>query len=332
MIDPFRTPLRKGAAGEPLGRSGGVFYVRAVGAGPGGLWTFSYEGGKTLTAKTALPLVPGVFYKGVFIQKSGGLEFVPQGKFSGEGSPVFAAPSRPLLAGTPEFARFILTRAFFHAGVPLPQGGAYEEILRFVTRRAGREVLARSALAARCEAKGLCLAAEAYESLYAVFEGCSGGGRENGGGKEKKDKAEEAPVSEAPAGETEGGEGDLLLLFNHLCEGEETWTVYPYRCMADGLPYTGSLRVLYSRGEKTAKKHVLFVRAEEDAWHFAWDAGRRLKIYYTGGLDRQNLLPGAWKRKFGKLGLYSDDIIYNGENFDGFSGETEEERGIDRMV
>ncbi|MCL1817780.1 MAG: hypothetical protein FWG35_02535 [Spirochaetaceae bacterium] len=315
------------AAGPPVGGSGGFFHVRAVAQKANGEWILS-SGGKTFNAKTQQPLVPGASYTGVFRRKGASLEFIPRAAARGSLPP--AAAARLPQPGTAEFARFLLGRAFFQAGLPLPQGSALRETLAFVTKANRREVLSRSALAARCAARGLELSADAAESLYAVLEG-SGGGRENGGqgkGSRDREEREDSPAVEGAPAENPGG--DLLLLFNHIPEGEETWVVYPYRCVAEESLYAGSLRVLYGVTDKTARKYVLFVRSGEDAWHFAWNPDHgRLKIYYTGGLDTKNLLPGAWKRKFRKLGLFSDDIVYNGENFDGFCGEAEEPPEID---
>ncbi|MDR1931801.1 MAG: hypothetical protein LBQ57_03150 [Spirochaetales bacterium] len=350
MIDSSRSAQPVKTAGQHSS-SGGFFHVRAVAQAPGGLWTLEY-GGKTVSVKTAAVLTPGAFYKGVFIQKNGRLEFILRAEggsaLSGRlpppaGSPMPPAPLFPE-PGSREYSRFILARTFFHAGRELPQGVAFGEMLRFVHTQDKREVLTRSALALRCEAKGLTLNADDYEILYALVEGYSGGGDSGGGQNRRGTRDENAPSggedeeSAAPV-DAGGREGLLLQLYNHLCETEAAWVIYPYRCTVEGRACAGSLRVLYGpegpAAYKTAKKHVLAVHSGGDAWYFTWKAQKQeagLKIYYTGTLDRKNLLPAVWVRKFRKLGVFCDDIVYNGECFDGFAETPEDLQRINEMA
>ncbi|MDR1316057.1 MAG: hypothetical protein LBK13_04205 [Spirochaetales bacterium] len=346
MIDPSRTSSLSKAAGQHIS-PGGLFHIRAIAEGRDGFWMIEY-GGKTWSVRTSAALKPGLSYTGVFIQKKGFMEFLPRAeKFFPAGKTLPPSGfSRLGEAGTREYSRFILSTVFFREGLSLPRGAALEELLRFVHRKDRRELISRSALAARCEAKGLSLRAEDYETLYAVFEGYSGGGeerRENGkrnGGKAPQEKALSATAS---AGEEDRG-GVLLQLFNSMKGGAETWVVYPYRCTVEDAAYRGSLRVLYDPEEKTAKKYVLAVRGTEGQWHFTWNPPQSaLKIYFlpfsVDGLpadSRKPFNPGnfsrAWIRKFRKYGLYSDDTIYTGENFDGFSEELQPGEPVNEMA
>jgi hypothetical protein len=338
MIDASRASLRAQAAGR-RDSPGGFFHIRAVAALGDGFWTVEY-GGKTQTVKTAAAFQPGFSYTGVLIQRKGFVEFLPRAKGFFPGGETGAQPrlSRLPEAGTREYSRFILSTVFSRAGLPLPQGAAFEEILRFVHRENRRDVLSRSALALRCEAKGLSFSADDYETLYAVFEGYSGGGEERRKQDNKNSAGEDSRKDALPAvsasGAEDGREGVLLRLFNHIKSGEEAWVVYPYRCTVENIPYSGSLRVLYSAEKKTAKKYVLAVQGKEGQWHFAWNPPKSaLKIYFLPSGDAQEQsnswnFSRAWIRKFRKHGLYSDDIIYGGENFDGFSEEVKPGRPI----
>jgi hypothetical protein len=338
MIDSSHASVRVQAAGQH-GSPGGFFHVKAIARLPGGFWRVEYAG-KTSIVKTSAALRPGLSYTGVFIPKKGFVEFLPRAEALFPGAK--AAPSPLPETGTREYSRFILSTVFARAGVALPRGSALEEILRFVHRENKREVLSRSALALRCVDKGLSLASDDYEALHAVFEG---GGQGGGGERHKHGKNSPGqaapPAAPAPGGEDDRG-GVLLQLFNHIKSGEEAWVVYPYRCTVEDLPYSGSLRVLYSAGEKSAKKYVLAVRGKEGQWHFAWNPPPKaaLKIYFSPSvlsgaaptrLDSRNF-SRAWIRKFRKHGLYSDDIIYTGENFDGFSEELPPGRLVDEMA
>jgi hypothetical protein len=351
MIDPSRSSLLSRAAGQHSS-PGGLFHIRAIAKGRDGLWMVEY-GGKTWNVKTSADLKPGLSYTGVFIQKKGFMEFLPRaGNFPPGGkTPTLLGFSRQGEAGTREYSRFILSTVFFRAGLSLPRGAALDELLRFVHRKDRRELISRSALAARCEAKGLSLRAEDYETLYAVFEGYSGGGEErrengkrNGEKAPEKDPKEKALSAAAASGTGEDRGGVLLQLFNSMKSGEETWVVYPYRCTVADAAYQGSLRVLYASEEKAAKKYVLAVQGTEGQWHFTWNPPRSaLKIYFLpfsvdgppSGL-REPFNPGkfsrGWIRKFHKYGLYSDDTIYTGENFDGFSEELKPGEPVDEMA
>ncbi|MDR1626446.1 MAG: hypothetical protein LBT33_07880 [Spirochaetia bacterium] len=350
MIDPSHASVRVQAAGQH-GSPGGFFHVRAIAALPGGFWTVEY-GGATRAVRTAAALQPGFSYTGVFVQKKGFVEFLPRPGAFAPDRQTGALPSRLPEAGTREYSRFVLSLVFSRAGVPLPQGPALEEILRFVHRESRREVVSRSALALRCEAKGLSLPADDYETLHAVFEGYSGGGGEGGGDRRQKqggsgpegDDRDAAPPAAPASGGEEGREGVLLRLFNHTKSGDEAWVVYPYRCTVGDLAYSGSLRVLYSAEGKNAKKYVLAVRGKDGQWHFAWNPPKSaLKIYFSPSPGASPLCgPAArpeprgffraWARKFRKHGLYSDDIIYTGENFDGFSEELKPGGPVDEMA
>ncbi|MDR3199880.1 MAG: hypothetical protein LBT68_00345 [Spirochaetales bacterium] len=354
MIDSSRPALSHSKAAGQHSSSGGFFHVRAVAKTPDGTWTLEY-GGKTVSVRTAAALTPGAFYKGVFVQKNGYLEFIPRFESAAVASgasaparrhpPAGTIPQRHILnpepqPGTRDYSLSILTRAFFHAGRNLPQGSALNEVLTFVHKADKRDVLTRSALAVRCEEKGLSLNADDYETLYAVAEGYSGGGDHGSGGGRRQTQDENSSQNggneeavTASSGDSGGKEGLLLQLFNHLRETDEAWVIYPYRCTMDGQPYAGSLRVLYSLDvPPAAKKHVLAVRSGGGAWHFVWEASGNLKIYYAGSLDRNNLLPAAWVRKFRKLGVYCDDTIYNGDNFDGFDDAPDDLRRINEMA
>jgi hypothetical protein len=158
-----------------------------------------------------------------------------------------------------------------------------------------------------------------------VCEGYSGGGQDGGQRREN-----------GKQGEQESGEEELLQLFNHFRAEDEAWVVYPYRCTVEDSSYAGSLRILYSAGEKTAKKYVLAVRGREGQWHFAWNPPKTaLKIYFsafTPDSAPPDIVPREWIRKFRKHGLYSDDIIYTGEKFDGFCEEPEAPRPVNEIA
>jgi hypothetical protein len=359
MIDPSRNIPP--AAGQSKREGSGLFQVRAVGRDEEGFWVLE-RNGQIFKVKTSAALTPGAFYKGFFLRKKDYIEFMLRRESPGESAVRLPQSLRSMPEpGSAEYSRLVLSRAFLRGGLNLPQGAALENMLKFAAAGLRREVLTRSALAVRCEGRGLSLDAEDYERLYAVLEGYDGDGG-NGSGERRrkkedqetrKDSGGENPLEPAAPGGTGGEKDSLLQLFNHLAEGPRTWIFYPYRCTLEDESYRGSLRVLYAFPENSEEKYVLSVRplggrgektcppetacpgGGEERWYFAWNkpgSSGGLKIYYTGGGDKKNLLPGAWIRKFRKLGLFCDDSIYNGKIFDGFDEISEEAAGIDETV
>jgi hypothetical protein len=208
-----------------------------------------------------------------------------------------------------------------------------------------------------CEVKGIRLTEDGYEKIYALAEGFSGEG--SGGGSGGSPNGEDSGGGKDPAfGETRGENGKspasaqdsafppsepssqdsssetLLQLFNHIAPRSENWVIYPYRCSVDTETYAGSLKALYTSAGK-AQNYVLSVRSrrrQDEVWRFTWKNRGKLKVYYTGNLSTANELFPKWARKFRKLGLFSDDTIYNGEFFDGFGDFPDEENSVNEMA
>ena len=121
-----------------------------------------------------------------------------------------------------------------------------------------------------------------------------------------------------------------LQLFNHLVISDETWVISPYRFFTGKGTYHGLIKVLLDTKGQRVKRLVLDVKTGESIVSFLLQQSRkkmRMSVFCSdSGL---NVL---LTKKISDLvsilqnhGVECDDIIYNEEEFDGFSAPWERE-------
>jgi hypothetical protein len=306
--------------------------IRVLRRGNGDAWRV-LAGGREITVKFNGTLAPGALLRGFFVPRGGRTEFVLLRDAAG----LQGTRGRLIETHTvppADLARSALLRTFLHASFPLPGPEKLGKLLRLAEKPSASETVKRSALAARCEMKGLSLPEEDFDLLYGLVEGFfrDGGGGRGDKGKEKHQETsdpEKLPVHAVDE------ENSPLPFFNHVAEGERTWIVIPYACAMEGEEYAGSLRLLYDRESGKTGAAVLSVRPRDgDAvWYFQWRTDGGAMRVYAGGkasAGAKNLPDLA--RKIRKHGLVPDDILYKEEYFDGFDGVPGQLKIVDELV
>ncbi len=331
MIGPTRPPGGGAASGGPARSGDGPVEIRVLGTRDGRLWRVLAEGGErdVLIRKGAHP---GEVLRGFFDLRKTPPEFIPQ-RETGQAAGRFPGSLPPLTAE--ETARQTILRLLL-GGQTTPGPEKIEKLLELSRSPSPAEARKRAALAARCELKGLSPGIEDFDFLYALLEG---GHREKD--RNRRERGERGQETEAPPIPTHGEESPLLLLFNHLPEGEKTWIIVPYTCTVAGVDYAGSLRLRYDRARGKTEAAVLSVRPGnlpgnapgEGVWYFLWTVGGGLlRMIVPGESPEAGAQCAELGRKIRKHGLELDDIPYNEDCFDGFDFGRERLHFVDEVV
>ncbi len=117
-----------------------------------------------------------------------------------------------------------------------------------------------------------------------------------------------------------GDRPSILQAYNHASGRSQTWVVIPFVFSADGESLAGTLRILYDPHQ--GRPLALSLLCAGVAFHLPLQGKRRrLSIFCDSEALRRAATRGldSLKAKFHNMGLEVDDIVKEGNAFDGFS-------------
>ena len=124
-------------------------------------------------------------------------------------------------------------------------------------------------------------------------------------------------------------DGHLLQLFNHVAATDETWIVVPLHFSTNSSDYSGIVKLLYNHPKSWIRKLVFEISVGDELWSFVFThKNKKLKLKLF--CDRDRLLKSEFAKIYKLIsnlrnqGVECDDSIYDGCQFDGFSGRMED--------
>ena len=292
-------------------------------------------GGRVYPAVSELALTPGSVLRAKVGQAAGKLllsvsESLPdavQAALGREGLP----------AGGPAE---VVARALARAGLPL-SAQTIEKALDLL-RRTHTEPKAGSRAVAAMVDKGIDLSSSGARALLPIL-----GFGERGGSdprryrgrplpRNRREVAEEVAAIAADPAQAANPARDAwpLAAFNHLKGKSQSWVVIPFVFTAGGDRIAGAIKILYDPA--VTRPLAMSVTTEGLAFHLALSSSPpRLSVFcQEAGVQRKAQSRMASLRAiFRKLGVEVDDIVSDGDAFDGFSpiGEAQALPSIDTV-
>lgn len=345
--------IRNSTAAFPELRPGQVVHARVLRSLGAGRWSISL-GGRTVVARSTLPLVPGRLLATRVDMRSGTLLL----RIPTDSSIADFLRSNNL--GT-DAATQTLVEALMRSGLPLDPVQIRRLRAQLLARPGSGTVSAeRARLLALAAGKGIQLSPEAVESV-AGYGGGGGDGRRRRRGRDSplpRDTVDNeaalspshAPAPSAPASATQDEAAHIrsavtrtaatadhpLQLFN-LAAGpsDDHWMIVPVAFTDRGTRYEASLRLCFTRTERILRRAALVVRRDDRSWGFEWrmHAGRPTGIVIHPDADTDPLPRAALQAltdSLARLGIDPPSLRENSPApnesplagaFDGFSSE-----------
>ncbi len=286
-------------------------------------------GGRVYPAISDLALAPGAVLRARVGQSAGKLLLSVSESVPDAVSVALAKEGLP--AGGPAE---MMARALARAGVPL-SAQIIEKALDLL-RRAHVEPKAGSRAAAAMADKGIDLSSSGARALLPIL-----GFGERGGSDPRRYRGRPLPQNRQQVAEQVAAiaaeparAASPLVAFNHLKGKSQSWVVIPFLFTAASDRFAGAIKILYDPTE--ARPLAMTITTEGIAFHLALGSSqRRLSVFCREpGLQRaaQSRL-GPFRAIFRKLSVEVDDIVSDGDAFDGFSpiGEAQALPSIDTV-
>lgn len=300
-------------AGEPL-RPGSQVVLSVLKALGPGKWAVGI-GGRVYPALSDLDLSPGAVLRARVGYAAGRVVLTIE---KGPENPASAALLRQ---GLPDTALTqLVARALLQSGRPvLPET---VDRIRALVSRSKLEPGRAARLAALAEGKGIDLSSPGLEPLLGLLSFGEEGGEDPRRYRGRPLPRGAAALKRALAGLAVDGasQPSALQAFNHSRGTSPSWVVVPFLFTDKGESVAGTMKFLF---DSRAGRLLRFVLSA-DGLHFSLaleGRGRRMTVFDDAGPGRPALRRGLdrLKAKFHNMQVELDDIIHDGEQFDGFS-------------
>jgi hypothetical protein len=313
-------------------RPGKIMHIRVIKRLFGSKWAIGVEG-RVLPAVSDIELRPGDTMM-VRVQKQRGRILLK----------VLDEPGIPYrLTAAKESVMDIVFASLVRSRLT-PSQQTITKLSRFLRRQKQRGARAARALTVIAE-KGIEPGSKEHERLWNILLMDEKGGER--GTRERRDQDRNYPKNEREAKEKlkevaesyddGSGGGNILQLFNHVSTSSETWIVVPFRLATEISIYRGLIKIRWQPYQKKVTRLVLEVLDCDGKNLMSFSLTPTGKKYRLSFFTNDKRFQSRFDKKISNLasklqnhGVECDDIIYDEDNFDGFSPLWED--GIYRRI